>query len=241
MQFGDGTCRHTADLRVARDFARARDLARAGRGAGDAAGDQALADPVRGETQAGDGRVLAAALWPGGLAAAPPARDRRAHCAGGQRPRRLRHLRARRPRRRAARAAQRLLALRDRQLGADLPPRQPPHPLPPHRRPQLDRDRDRARRLRRRRRPGGPAPAAPLVAPPPVASLKLPDSGPRRDRARREPQLALPPRAGPEPATADPRRLATLLDAGLPAPAATPRPLPRLRLRGAPAEAGRAG
>ena len=38
----------------------------------------------------------------------------------------------------------------------------------------------------------------------------------RRDRPQREPQLALPPRAGAEPAQPDPRRLEAQLDAGLP-------------------------
>ena len=41
----------------------------------------------------------------------------------------------------------------------------------------------------------------------------------RRDRPRREPQLALPPRGRPEPAQPDPRRLEPQLDADLPAQA----------------------
>ena len=93
-------------------------------------------------------------------------------------------------------------------LGPDLPPRQPPHPLPPHGRPQLDRDRDRARRLRRRRRARRPPPAARLAAADAAGCAAASGSASRRDRPRREPQLSLPPRAGPEPAQPDPRRLA---------------------------------
>ncbi len=56
-------------------------------------------------------------------------------------------------------------------------------------------------------------------------ALPLRDQGPKRDRAQREPQLALPPRARAEPQAADPRGLQARLDAGLPPQAAPPGPL----------------
>ena len=75
---------------------------------------------------------------------------------GRQHQRDLQHLQDRPAGRRVPRAAQRLLALRRGRLGRCLQVRPADDPLPPHRRPQLDRDRGRARRLLR---PGHPRPA----------------------------------------------------------------------------------
>ncbi|HEX6780406.1 MAG TPA: N-acetylmuramoyl-L-alanine amidase [Solirubrobacterales bacterium] len=60
----------------------------------------------------------------------------------------------------------------------------------------------------------------------PLAALPLPHSPARHDRPRREPRLSVSPREGAEPAAPDARRLAPLLDAGLPTGAEAPRPLP---------------
>ena len=70
----------------------------------------------------------------------------------------LRHLRPERAGPGAARAARRLRALRDRPRRDDLPARLHADHVPPHGRPQLDRDRDRARG--HERRPGDGQPRA---------------------------------------------------------------------------------
>ena len=81
------------------------------------------------------------------------------------------------------------------------------HSLPPHGRAELDGDRDRARRHERRRHPRQPEAAAELARADCVADEPVPDLARRRDRPRREPDLALPPRAGTPPGAA--RRTAT--------------------------------
>ena len=149
------------------------------------------ADPVPEEAQAGDGRLLEAALRPVQVAAEQSEGDRHPLRAGGQHRRDLQHLQDRPARRRVPRAAQRLLALRGRRFRRRLQIRPADDPLPPRRRAQLDRDRGRARRLLR---PGHPQPARPaqrLAALRPVASLPLRHLGLERDRPQREPLLAL--------------------------------------------------
>ena len=103
------------------------------------------------------------------LPPARPARDRRALHRHEQLPAGVRLLLAQRARPRAARAAGRLLALRDRPRRDDLPARADLDHVPPHRRPQLDRDRDRARGPERRAGDGEPAPARGLAAADPRA------------------------------------------------------------------------
>ena len=85
-------------------------------------------------------------------------------------------------------------ALRHRLRRRHPPARVAADDVPPHGRPQLDRDRDRARGLQRRpgprrRPPDGVEPDARALA---AVPLQYPD--PERDRPRREPVQPLPPR-----------------------------------------------
>ena len=174
------------------------------------------ADPVPAAAAGRDGRLRAAPLRRRHVAAAPPARDRRALHRVDHDDLGLVAVRPGRARQRAARAARHMRALHRRHRRHHLPARAAGRHLPPHGRPQLDRDRHRARRHVRRRDPPRPRPDASLPAPDGLADAALPHSPRRRDRPRREPHLALPPRARSRLALPDPRRLAAGRHARLP-------------------------
>src|SRR5262249_12858318 len=130
----------------------------------------------------------------------------------------------------------------------DRPARAPVAALPPHHRPQLDGDRDRERGSLRSGDPRQPEATLRFVAAHVVASLPLRDRPEERDRAQREPLIALPPRPGPRLPASDPFRLearrhdplslaagppALREGAGKPPPEALARPVFRARKRGA--------
>ena len=119
----------------------------------------------------------------------------------------VRHLQRRRRRLRAARAAGHLRPLRDRHRRDDLPARLAAGHVPPHGRPQLDRDRDRARRHDRRAGALEPAPDGLVTGAHDLADEPLPRQARRRDRPQREPHEPLSPGALRGLALPDPRRL----------------------------------